>query len=74
MCDQSLHFVCINKRQNCWITLGSRKLAEQILENLQSARLLNKSLKQPKIQIFHEGTQQKLAIKKFISSEENTNV
>ncbi len=28
LCDQSIHFVCINKRQNCWITVGSRKLTE----------------------------------------------
>lgn len=35
---------------------------------------MNKSLKNPKIQIFHEATQQKLAIKKFISTEENLSV
>lgn len=72
--DQAIHIVCINKRQNTWITLGSRKLTENILDNLQASRLMNKSLKNPKIQIFHEATQQKLAIKKFISTEENLSV
>lgn len=71
LCDQAIHFVCINKRQNCWITFGSRKLTENILDNLQSSRLINKSLKYPRLQIFHEATQQRLAIKKFISTEEN---
>lgn len=26
--DQSIHFVCINKRQNCWITTASRNLTK----------------------------------------------
>jgi hypothetical protein len=54
--------------------LGSRKLTESILDNLQASRIMNKSLKNPKIQVFHEATQQKLAIKKFISTEENLSV
>lgn len=45
-----------------------------ILDSIQTARLQNKQLKFPKISIFHEATQQKLAIKKFISNEENLTV
>ncbi|CAF0978825.1 unnamed protein product [Brachionus calyciflorus] len=69
--DQSIHFVCFNKRQNCWITTASRNLTNYVLENIQTARLQNKQLKFPKISVFHEATQQKLALKKFISNEEN---
>lgn len=45
-----------------------------LLENLQTSRVQNKFLKFNKIPVFHEPTQQKLALKKFISSEENLQV
>ena len=49
-------------------------ICRRILESLQSARLINKVLKWPKLQVFYEATQQKLAIKKFISTVENVTV
>ncbi|RNA31491.1 pleckstrin homology domain-containing family M member [Brachionus plicatilis] len=69
--DQSVHFVCFNKRSNLWITTASRILTNNLLENLQTSRIQNKFLKFTKVPVFHEATQQKLALKKFLSSEEN---
>lgn len=28
LCNQAFHLVCINKRQNCWITTASRNLTK----------------------------------------------
>ena len=74
LCDQAIHFMCINKRQNCWITTASRMLTKQILESIEAGRAQNKSLKFPKLSVFHEAMQQKLAINKFIAKEENLDV
>ena len=74
LCDQAIHFMCINKRQNCWITTASRMLSAQILEGIEMGRAQNKSLKFPKLSVFHEAMQQKLAINKFIAKEENLDV
>lgn len=46
----------------------------KITESIQTARLQNISLKYPKISVFYEATQQKYAIKKFISEEEHSSV
>ena len=45
-----------------------------VLENLQTSRSQNRAIKIPKLSVFHEATQQKLALKKFISKEENSDV
>lgn len=74
LCDQAIHFMCINKRQNCWITTASRMLTKNILESIELGRSQNISLKFPKLSIFHEAMQQKLAINKFIAKEENLDV
>jgi pleckstrin family protein M 2 len=71
LCDQAIHFVCINKRQTCWLTTASRLLTKSILESIESGRSQNTSLKFPKLSVFHEAMQQKLAINKFIAQEEN---
>jgi len=74
LCDQAIHFMCINKRQNCWITTASRMLTMNILESIELGRSQNMSLKFPKLSVFHEAMQQKLAINKFIAKEENLDV
>lgn len=74
LCDQAIHFMCINKRQNCWITTASRMLTKNILESIELGRSQNMSLKFPKLSVFHEAMQQKLAINKFIAKEENLDV
>jgi hypothetical protein len=74
LCDQAIHFMCINKRQNCWITTASRILTMNILESIELGRSQNMSLKFPKLSVFHEAMQQKLAINKFIAKEENLDV
>lgn len=45
-----------------------------MIDGIQLARSQNKTLKFAKLSVFHEATQQKFAIKKFISAEENASV
>ena len=46
----------------------------EIIESIQVARSHNKQLKIQKISVFYEATQQKFAIKKFISNMEKLTV
>jgi hypothetical protein len=63
---QAVHFVCINKRLSCWITTACRETTKVIVDNLQIGRKHNGLNPLP---VFSDAMQQKMAIKKFISTE-----